>query len=248
MLSPWGCSMPTIDRSVIRNSLLGALSEEHFAEFAIHLKPVDLPTKKVLVEIDKPTDHACFIESGLASVVAISPDDETLEIGHVGREGMTGSHLVLMTERTPNRTFMQLAGWGFLMPATILIEFLNRDLAVRRLFLNYVQTYELQLAQSVLANGRYSVFERLARWLLMVHDRADSNDFPLTHEFLSVMLGVRRSGVTDQIHLLEGAGAIKATRGNIRILDRAKLEEIAAGCYGSPEREYRRLIRIQGIV
>jgi CRP-like cAMP-binding protein len=235
--------MPAYNQSQIKNGLLKALSEERFREFTEHLESVDLPIKHVLVEVDEPTEHVCFIESGLASVVTTSQDDETIEIGHIGREGIAGCHLALMSERTPNRTFMQLAGSGHQMPASIFMKFLNDDIEVRRLFLNYVQTYELQLAQSVLANGRYSVYERLARWLLMVHDRAEGDDFSLTHEFLSIMLGVRRSGVTDQIHLLEGAHSIKATRGNIRILDRAKLEEIAGGCYGLPEREYRRLIQ-----
>ena len=93
-----------------------------------------------------------------------------------------------------------------------------------------------------MANARYSVHERLARWLLMSHDRLDGDDLPLTHEFLAIMLGVRRSGVTDQIHILEGIGAIKATRGNIHIISRSKLENVAGGSYGLPEQEYHRLI------
>ena len=137
---------------------------------------------------------------------------------------------------------MQVAGTGYLMPTGVLMDIAHRNPPVRQLLLNYVHTCELQLAQSALANARYSVYERLARWLLMVHDRMDGDDLPLTHEFLSIMLGVRRSGVTDQIHLLEGIHAIKATRGNVQVRDRSKLEEIAAGCYGIPEKEYERLI------
>jgi CRP-like cAMP-binding protein len=100
----------------------------------------------------------------------------------------------------------------------------------------------LQLAHSALANARYNMPERLARWILMCHDRLQDDDLPLTHEFLGLMLGVRRSGVTDQIHILEGIRAIKATRGNIKVVDRPKLEDIAGGSYGVPEQEYEKHI------
>lgn len=114
--------------------------------------------------------------------------------------------------------------------------------AANDLLLRYVHCCELQLAHSALANARYNMPERLARWLLMCHDRLQTDDLPLTHEFLSIMLGVRRSGVTNEIHILEGVHAIKATRGNIKIINRQKLEDIAGGSYGIPEREYEQYI------
>ena len=98
------------------------------------------------------------------------------------------------------------------------------------------------MAHTALANGRYTIQERLARWLLMRHDRLDGDDLPLTHEFLSLMLGVRRSGVTEALHVLEGVAIVKTNRGRVAVLRRDKLEEIAGACYGLPEREYRRLI------
>lgn len=233
--------MADIDQRTVKNGLLKAMSAQSFVAFAPHLQEVDLPIKHVLVEQDQAVDHVCFLASGLASMVATSAD-ETVEVGHIGREGMAGEHVALMSTQTPNRTFMQVAGHGYLMPVPILMERMDADTATRKLFLNYVHSCELQLAQSALANARYSIYERLARWLLMVHDRMEGDELPLTHEFLSLMLGVRRSGVTDQIHLLEGDLAIKATRGNIRVIDRPKLEAIASSCYGIPEREYERLI------
>jgi CRP-like cAMP-binding protein len=231
-----------MDRSSIRNGLLTAVSEESFAVLAPHLEPVDLPLRHVLVERNEPTTSFVFLESGLASVVAESADGESVEIGHVGPEGVSAGHLFLGTATTPNQTFMQVAGTGLSVSADILLELIDRSKAARTFFLGYVQSCEIQLAQSALANARYNMNERLARWLLMCHDRLDGPDLSLTHEFLALMLGVRRSGVTNEIHVLEGMGAIRATRGNVRILDRAKLEEIAAGCYGVPEREYERLI------
>jgi CRP-like cAMP-binding protein len=100
----------------------------------------------------------------------------------------------------------------------------------------------IQTSHSALANGRYTIQERLARWLLMCLDRMDGDDLPLTHEFLSLMLGVRRSGVTEALHVLEGVNIVKAGRGTIRVLNRERLEEIAGGCYGLPEAEYNKLI------
>jgi CRP-like cAMP-binding protein len=232
----------SIDQPSVQNRLLKSLPSAAFDLLAPHLEAIDLPIKHVLVEAEVATTNVCFMESGLASMVATTTEDEAVEIGHIGREGMTGEHIVLMTDRTPNKTFIQVAGSGYLMSAETLSNILINNPGLLKIFLRYVHSANLQMAHSALANARYSVYERLARWLLMVHDRIDGNDLPLTHEFLSLMLGVRRSGVTDQIHLLEGAHAIRATRGNIKVLDREKLKEIADGCYGVPEREYERLI------
>jgi CRP-like cAMP-binding protein len=195
-----------------------------------------------LVVPNEPTDAFVFLESGLGSVVATSADDEAVEVGHIGPEGVSGAHLFLGTKTTPNKTFMQVAGSGALVPAKVLLALVAASDDLRAFFLGYVHSCEIQLAQSALANARYNMNERLARWLLMCHDRLEGNDLPLTHEFLALMLGVRRSGVTNEIHILEGVNAIRATRGNVRIIDRAKLESIAAGCYGVAEAEYERLM------
>jgi hypothetical protein len=165
-----------------------------------------------------------------------------VEVGHIGPEGLSGAHLFLGTASTPNQTFMQVAGRGAKVASSVLLDLTVEAPLVREFFLRYVHSCEIQLAQSALANGRYNMNERLARWLLMCHDRLDGIDLPLTHEFLALMLGVRRSGVTNEIHILEGMGAIRATRGNVRVVDRRKLEEIAAGCYGVAEVEYERLL------
>jgi CRP-like cAMP-binding protein len=108
--------------------------------------------------------------------------------------------------------------------------------------LRYVEAFQVQVAHTALSHGSYTIEERLARWLLMCHDRLDGDDLPLVHEFLALMLGVRRSGVTLALQILEGAGVIHAKRGLITVHDRAKLQEIAGGSYGVPEVEYRRLI------
>ena len=150
--------------------------------------------------------------------------------------------LLLKVEQTPNKAFMQVEGRGISVPTPALLSMVDQVPTAQDLLLRYVHCSELQLAHSALANARYTMPQRLARWLLMCHDRLRDDDLSLTHEFLSLMLGVRRSGVTNEIHVLEGAHAIKASRGNIRIVDRQKLEEIAGGSYGIPEDEYERHI------
>jgi CRP-like cAMP-binding protein len=203
---------------------------------------VQLPLRHVLVEADEQTAFVYFMERGLASIVASSKEHDAIEVGHVGREGVSGSHLILQATSTPNRTFMQVAGVGIQIPADAFQGLLADDFQTLSLFLRYVQTTQIQLSWSALANGRFTMPARLARWLLMCHDRVDSDHLPLTHEFLATMLGVRRSGVTEHIHLLEGRHAIKNVRGDIYVLNRGLLEEIAGASYGVPEAEYKRLI------
>ena len=234
--------MPSPNQADVLNTLLKALPNDVFGRLSPCMRFVDLPLRHSLVDADKPTTEVCFIERGLGSIVASSSDDEFIEVGHIGREGMSGTHLLLKVDRTPTKTFMQVAGQGIMVPSAKFLAVLEEQPPTRDFFLRYVHCCELQLAHSALANARYSVHERLARWLLMSHDRLDGDDLPLTHEFLAIMLGVRRSGVTDQIHILEGSGAIKATRGKIHIISRPKLEDVAAGSYGVPELEYQRLI------
>ncbi|MBB4195502.1 CRP-like cAMP-binding protein [Rhizobium aethiopicum] len=233
--------MAVPDRRDIRNLLLKALPAAAFDVLVADAEVAELPLKHVLVEAGEPNEHVCFIENGLASMVASNAEDEAVEVGHIGYEGMSGAHVVLKTATTPNRTFMQVAGTGLRVSVKNFKGMLAEFPAANDLFLNYVHCCDIQLAQSALANGRYNMHERLARWLLMCHDRLDGNDLPLTHEFLALMLGVRRSGVTNELHVIEGLRVIKSTRANVRILDRERLEEIAAGSYGVPEREYERL-------
>ena len=232
----------TISQSSVRNRLLKAMSGDDFARLKPDLEPMVLNVKDVLVQANEPIAHVYFMEEGLASIVAISPDNERIEVGHVGREGMTGEPVLLGVTSSPNQTFIQVAGSGLRMRAEDLTAAAEASPSLRALLLRFVQTLLIQTSHSALANGRYTIQERLARWLLMCHDRMDGDDLPLTHEFLSLMLGVRRSGVTEALHALEGVQIVKAGRGHILLRDRFRLEEIAGGCYGVPEAEYAKLI------
>jgi CRP-like cAMP-binding protein len=234
--------MSDFSQSTVSNLLLRALPPEAFDILKPAMKRIDLPLRHELVTPDVANDLVYFLERGLGSLVAISSDDESVEVGHIGYEGMAGTHVLLKVAKTPHRGFMQAEGNGISVPTSVFLAMVKQVPEAHDLLLRYVHCCELQLAHSALANARYNMPERLARWLLMCHDRLLSDDLPLTHEFLSIMLGVRRSGVTNEIHILEGLRAIKATRGNVRIVDRRKLEEIAGGSYGIPEREYEQYI------
>jgi CRP-like cAMP-binding protein len=231
-----------ISRSTSRNRLLRALSRDDFARLEPYLEPVTLKVKDVLVEPNQPIEHVCFIEEGIASVVASSLDEDRIEVAHIGREGMSGDPVLLGVDQTPNETFIQVAGAGLRIRRDDFRAALEASPTLKALLLRWVHVSMIQTSHSALANGRYTIQERLARWLLMARDRVDGDDLPLTHEFLSLMLGVRRSGVTEALHVLEGVQIVTTGRGRVHLLDRKRLEEIAGGCYGTPEAEYAKLI------
>jgi CRP-like cAMP-binding protein len=155
---------------------------------------------------------------------------------------MVGKAVVLGLDRTPNETFIQVEGAALRLRSEELSRAMDERPSIRGVLLRYVHTCLIQIAHAALANGRYNIRERLARWLLTCHDRLGRDELPLTHEFLSLMLGVRRSGVTQALNLLEVEKTITVRRGQIIVSDRRKLERIAGGSYGVPEAEYERVI------
>lgn len=231
-----------IYQSSVRNRLLAALCPEDFLVLASYLEPLDLDRDYVLVIPNRPIDMVYFIESGMVSVVAEKADGRSIEVGVYGREGMGPVSVLLYSGQTPHHHYMQIGGTGFKVPTVDFLRITEQSATFRNLMLRFVHVFMTQAAQSALVNGSSIIEERLARWVLMCHDRLDAMEFPITHDFLSMMLGVRRSSVTDAIHLLERDSLIKATRGNIKILDRDRLRRAAGASYGVPESEYERLI------
>ncbi|WP_244640324.1 Crp/Fnr family transcriptional regulator [Devosia pacifica] len=201
-----------------------------------------LKRRHTLEVANRPIEHAYFIEDGLASSIARMGDDRDIEIGVTGREGMTGVSAILGAGQSPHMTIMQVEGWAWAVSIEILLTLLDASVTLRQLLLRYVHTTLVQTATSALVNARARLEERLARWLLMASDRLGGNDLRLTHEFMAVMLGVRRPGVTEAMHILEGYGLVRATRGQVSIIDRGRLEEFANGAYGAYEAEYARLM------
>ena len=205
------------------------------------LSPVDLPLRKSLEAPNKTIDFIYFIESGFASVVANGPDGVNIEVGLIGGEGMTGLAVVLGANRSTNATYIQMAGKGLRMSASGLRAALEKSASLKKTLLQYCYLFMVQASQTALANGHGLLEERLARWLLMAQDRVNSSKLTLTHEFLAIMLGVRRTGVTAVIGVLERKGLVRASRGAITILNRKGLEKVAGGRYGVPEAEFTRL-------
>ena len=231
-----------IESNRVTNRLLAKLTATEFALLKPSLELIELPVDYVLVTPNKPIEFVYFIESGMVSVVAEKADGRSIEVGIYGRDGMGATCVLLGSDRTPHHHYMQIPGMGFKIKASTLLKNVGECPTLRDLVLRFIHVFMTQTAQSALVNGSSIVEERLARWILMCRDRLDADEFPITHDFLAMMLGVRRSSVTDAIHLLEGNLLIKATRGNIQILDRARLEHAAGASYGVPEAEYRRLI------
>lgn len=225
-----------------KNHLLARLGEGDLALLRPHLEPLDMPLGMVLIEPSEPITHAYFPEVGLCSVVAVTQGENQIEIGLVGRDGFAGVVLALGVDRIPHQVFMQVSGRGHRIRAEALTLAMEASASLRRLLLLYTQSFLVQVSQTALANARAPAEERLARWLVMYHDRQDGDDLSITHEFLSIMLGVRRPTVTVALQMLEGAGLIRARRGRVVILNRAGLVAAAGGAYGPAEAEYERLI------
>jgi CRP-like cAMP-binding protein len=224
-----------------RNRLLSYLSAKDFEALRPNLKPVDLPLRLMLERPAEPIEHVFFPETGIASVVAVQSHQTKVEVGLIGNEGMTGLPVILGDHQTPNTTYMQVAGQGVRISADALRTAVDQNAGLQKTFLKFVQTFLVQTSHTAIANAHARLDERLARWILMAHDRCAEPTIPLTHEFLSLMLAVRRAGVTEALHVLVKQGLVKSARGEITVLDRDALELTAGDSYGVPEAEYRRL-------
>ena len=211
------------------NRLLARLSRADYRLLEPHLEAVDLPVRKVLAARNKRVDNVYFPESGFASVVANGESE--LEIGMIGREGMTGVSVIMGDDtRAPHQTYMQVAGQGQRLSAEHLREAIQASMSLQKALLLYAHSFMTQSTETALANGRHKIEERLSRWLLMAGDRV-GDEIPLTHEFLGVMLGVARPGVTLVLQELERRGWVSHRRGVVTILDRGGLIKNSNGAY-----------------
>ncbi len=234
--------MPTTTQGGVHNRLLALMASEDFALLAPDLEPVSLVMGQVLIEPNRPIERVHFPESGVVSQIAYTPAQVRLEVGLYGRDGMTAMGVLLGTDQAPYQHLVQIDGHAFTISTVALKRGIERSPSLLTHLLRYVQAFSVQMSYTAVSIGSENIGERLARWLLMCHDRIEGDDLPITHEFLAMMLAVRRSGVTEATHVLEGEHLIKATRGNIRVLDRSGLEAAAGDSYGVPEGEYERFI------
>jgi CRP-like cAMP-binding protein len=235
----------TLLRAKHANRLLADMDPEDLARIEPHLRHVDLPVTTDLEKAGQKVEYLYFLERGIASVVASNAKGRQIEIGLIGREGVTGFPILLGDSVSSHSTYMQIGGAGHKVPASVISDALKYSPRLREQLARFAHTLMIQTAHTALANGRANILERLSRWILMAHDRVEGNVLPITHVFLSLMLGVRRAGVTLALHELEGRKLIRATRGQITVLDRAGIEQMTNGFYGQPELEYARLHPIQ---
>lgn len=223
------------------NRLLSSLPEADWLLLQPHLHFVDLPLHFELEPTNTPIERSFFLSEGIASVVATGKNGQKIEVGLIGREGMTGAAAVLGDTQSPHSIFMQVPGCGHYIAVPPLKEAMRQSRNLSDTLTKFVHAFMIQKSQTALVNGKGRISARLARWLLMAHDRVEGPRFPVTHEFLSLMLGSTRSGVTNALHELEGEGLIRSKRSQVIIRDRAGLEAVAGWCYGLPESEYQRI-------
>ena len=227
------------------NRLLDGLPKAVLAELRPRLEAVDLPLRSRLECHGQNLTHAYFPTAGIASVVASGHALPGSEAGMAGREGMTGTSLILGDDRSMHDVVVQVGGQGWRMEADAFRAAMEIS-DVRRRMLRYLQAHMAQMYGTILACNHAKLETRLARWLLMCHDRVQGDAFELTHEYMALMLGVRRAGVTVALHELEGRGYIRSTRGLVEIRDREAMEMSTDGFYGAPERAYDRLLGAKG--
>lgn len=208
-----------------------------------HLKRVPFEAGKVLSNFGAATDSLCFPEGGVVSLHDVLDDGDRVGIGIVGREGFTGWQILLGSREARHEAVVGIPGDTALCIAPDrLLEICERSAALKALLLRFVQTLFTQMGRTIVSNLYDAAESRLARWLLMNHDRIAGDAIAITHNQIGIMLGVRRATVTDSLHILEGKALIRCTRGQISIRDRAGLRAMAGESYGVPEAEYRRLV------
>jgi CRP-like cAMP-binding protein len=224
------------------NRLLSLLSDTDYERLRPHLSPVTLDYRKSLYEASRPIDKVYFPVDGVASLVITTADGAGAEVGTIGNEGMVGLPICLGDRDAPSAVYVQVPGTGLAMDARHFHGELERSPSMNLIMLRYAHAFFNQVAQSAACAHLHKVEQRCCRWLLMTRDRMPSGEFLLTHEFLGMMLGVRRTTVTDVMGSLQKAGLIRYRRGHVTILDPEALRHRACECYDTSRREFDRLL------
>src|SRR5580693_4854478 len=216
----------------INNVILLSLPDEEYNLLRPHLEPAELPQYDILYTPGEKIDFAYFLNEGMTSLVALSADGRSVEVGIVGREGMVGMSLTVGLLRGTFRAIMQMSGSGVRIRSDVFQEILLCASTLQSELSRFALMHGMQVAQLAACNRLHEIEQRLARWLLMCQDRVDSQLLSLTHEFLAQMLGTGRPSVSLAAGILEDAGLIENLRGTVKILNRKSLEAVACECYG----------------
>jgi CRP-like cAMP-binding protein len=216
---------------VVQNRFLATMPPADFEQLRPYLRVVELKRHAVIHETGKPVDAVFFVESGLVSRVARTQADGPVEVAMVGHSGLIGLSVVLGTMVALHRTVVQIPGLALRISASDLQTVMTRSPEIRDHLLRYVQLLMSQKAQVALCNAKHEIDKRLARWLLLAHDRVGGNQLPVTHDLLAMMLGVRRAGVSEALATLEAKGVVAKSRGALKIVDQEALKAHACECY-----------------
>ena len=234
--------MPSHPQSSIENRLLASLPKADFALLGPKLQWVDFKVRDVVYGPNQKVEHAYFPTAGICSVIAENAKGVRCETGVIGNEGFIGNAIVLFADSAPSRVIVQAEGRALRIKKNDLRNAMTGSSILLATLLRFIHVFMVQISQTAITNGHNTIAERLARWMLMYEDRSNAPEFTITHEFVALILAVRRSGVTEALNELEGQNLIRATRGHITVLDRSGLMAIAGGAYGVPEKEYKRLL------
>ncbi|MBX4896956.1 Crp/Fnr family transcriptional regulator [Rhizobium bangladeshense] len=224
------------------NRLLALLPENEYSAVVAHLEPCATPRGFIIVEAGATIEHVYFPCSGVGSVINVSPEGNRVEAGLFGRDAFAPTAAAIDAPVSILEVAVQVPGCAYRLPQSKLGDLMRTQAVFANLLHKSVHVLAVQAGFTALSNAVHEIDERLARWILMCHDRIDGNELALTHEFIALMLAVRRPSVTTALHLLEGNRFIRSVRGLVIVRDRAGLEEFAADAYGKAEEEYERLI------
>jgi CRP-like cAMP-binding protein len=213
------------------NRLLGAMESASLSRITTHLEPIALNLGDVVCEAGGVLKHAYFPKGGVLSLLTVLENGSAIETANIGREGAFGLFAAMYSRVSFNRCLIQFEGDMVRCPIDLLRSEFAHSEHVRNLFVSYSETLLSQVQQTVACNALHSTEERMCRWLLMMHDRAEGEALPYTHEFLSHMLGANRKSVTLAAQSLQAAGLISYRRGKIQVVNRAGLEQASCECY-----------------
>jgi CRP-like cAMP-binding protein len=232
--------MPNRDRRT--NRLLSLLSDDDYERLRPHIVQVAFEYKKSLYEAGRPIEQVYFPVDGVASLVITTAEGAGAEVGTIGNEGLVGLPILLGDPDAPSSVYVQVPGTALKMDASIFHRECARSPTLNRIMLRYAHAFFNQVAQSAACAHLHKVEQRCCRWLLMTRDRMPSGDFLLTHEFLGMMLGVRRTTVSDVMGALQKAGLVRYRRGHVSIIDHEALQQRACECYEISKQEFDRLL------
>jgi CRP-like cAMP-binding protein len=238
----WNRGMSNLPSFRSGNRLLDSLPPEETDRLLALMRLVSLELRKVLIESRTAVPYVYFPTQSVVSQVVCTSTGDQIEVAAVGNDGLVGLCVLLGDPTAPTRYVIQVPGAAYRMSADVLQTETRRDSPLRRVLFRYLSASLRQLAQGVACSGLHPITQRCARWLLTTHDRVQGDTFPLTHEFLSTMLGVRRSSVSEILQPLARQGLIRNGRGAITILDRMGLEALSCECYRTVKEEFDTLL------